>query len=492
MQSEESEEDLDAGVYERLRESACHIYEQYLNECVDAIEDEDLLRRLRGETLEQVNELWLEGVRKEVRQKLHEQLVGLERSPEYIRLLADLDLLPNTSSSEDSSVQDKEHLQIISVPHARHTRSASDACVTRAPTQLVSSAQVVSTPARVNSAPAQVISAPAQIISTSPRIVLTHTGSTQITSTQSHMTFSPTQLTTTPVQLNLNPTQLTLNTAQKVTTPAQINFTSAQIASSAHKTVVPANTTSIPVQITSVQPTGPSTLRVEIIEAGVVNDRGKTYGIYATAVKREWTNDGRTEEWHVYRRYSDYHELQVKIRSRWPDLGRLPFPAKKTFHNMERGVLERRMRMLNAYMRAVTEPTILNSHVGLRDCLLHFLHPTQYDRTTYGHSHIAHALRHGISAIKSVPERVLRSASPSPGVSPDPAEDNIPLRVVLLLMDEVFDLRSRNQWLRRRIVTLLRQLIHTMFGDIVNRRILDYVSLATSPANVARYLHVFK
>lgn len=71
-------------------------------------------------------------------------------------------------------------------------------------------------------------------------------------------------------------------------------------------------------------------------------------------------------------------------------------------------------------------------------------------------------------------------------------DDNIPLRIMLLLMDEVFDLKSRNQWLRRRIVTLLRQIVRTMFGDIVNRRILDYVSFITSPKNVAHYLYLFK
>lgn len=59
-------------------------------------------------------------------------------------------------------------------------------------------------------------------------------------------------------------------------------------------------------------------------------------------------------------------------------------------------------------------------------------------------------------------------------------------------MDEVFDLKVRNQWLRRRIVTLLRQIIRTMFGDIVNRRIVEYVSFLTSPTNVATYLQLFK
>lgn len=59
-------------------------------------------------------------------------------------------------------------------------------------------------------------------------------------------------------------------------------------------------------------------------------------------------------------------------------------------------------------------------------------------------------------------------------------------------MDEVFDLKVRNQWLRRRIVTLVRQIIRTMFGDIVNRRIVEYVSYLTSPKNVATYLQLFK
>ena len=34
----------------------------------------------------------------------------------------------------------------------------------------------------------------------------------------------------------------------------------------------------------------------------------------------------------------------------------------------------------------------------------------------------------------------------------------------LLFMDEVFDLQERNQWLRRQIVSVLRQLVKAMFG----------------------------
>ena len=52
--------------------------------------------------------------------------------------------------------------------------------------------------------------------------------------------------------------------------------------------------------------------------------------------------------------------------------------------------------------------------------------------------------------------------------------DNIPLRIILLFMDEVFDLQERNQWLRRQIVAVLRQLIKAMFGK--KKKIQNYYS----------------
>lgn len=55
-------------------------------------------------------------------------------------------------------------------------------------------------------------------------------------------------------------------------------------------------------------------------------------------------------------------------------------------------------------------------------------------------------------------------------------------------MDEVFDLKSRNQWLRRKIVVVIRQVIKAMMGDNLNRRILDYVAHLTGPVRVAGYL----
>lgn len=262
--------------------------------------------------------------------------------------------------------------------------------------------------------------------------------------------------------------------------------------------------------------TGNFVLDVNIIETGIVCEKGKTFGIYAIRVSREFET-GYLEEWHIYRRYSDFHDLYTKVKEKYPDLSKLPFPGKKTFHNMERSVLERRMKMLGHYMKELCRPDVTSSHPSLKDLLMTFLEQGEYDRATGGPisatiNTLVNPIKSGMKTIKNMPEQLIntmdevvgglskvfntkssKSSEPSKvGAGIEETDDNIPLRIVLLLMDEVFDLKSRNQWLRRRIVTLLRQIVRTMFGDIVNRKILDYVSYITSPENVANYLYVFK
>jgi hypothetical protein len=58
-----------------------------------------------------------------------------------------------------------------------------------------------------------------------------------------------------------------------------------------------------------------SNLPIDCLLAGVVNDRGKTYGIYAVSVARHYET-GYSEKWHVYRRYSDFHDLHQKVKDK--------------------------------------------------------------------------------------------------------------------------------------------------------------------------------
>lgn len=46
--------------------------------------------------------------------------------------------------------------------------------------------------------------------------------------------------------------------------------------------------------------------------AALVQDKGRAFGIYAIAVTRLSDN----ELWHIYRRYSDFHELHSSIKDK--------------------------------------------------------------------------------------------------------------------------------------------------------------------------------
>lgn len=46
--------------------------------------------------------------------------------------------------------------------------------------------------------------------------------------------------------------------------------------------------------------------------AGVCNDHGKTYALYAITVYRR-NQDGSEECWKTYRRYSDFHDFHMRI-----------------------------------------------------------------------------------------------------------------------------------------------------------------------------------
>lgn len=63
-------------------------------------------------------------------------------------------------------------------------------------------------------------------------------------------------------------------------------------------------------------------------------------------------------------------------------------------------------------------------------------------------------------------------------------EEEVPLRVLLVLLDEVFDLRDQGQWLRRQLTILLKQLA----GDKLSRRVVETIDWLTSPEQVAEYI----
>lgn len=68
----------------------------------------------------------------------------------------------------------------------------------------------------------------------------------------------------------------------------------------------------------------------------------------------------------------------------------------------------------------------------------------------------------------------------------------MPMRAVLLLLTEVFEVDEQQQWLRKRFVMLLQHIIRASFGHVVNRRFKEYVATVTDPYRVSLLIAAIK
>ncbi|XP_056008392.1 sorting nexin-13-like isoform X2 [Ostrea edulis] len=252
-----------------------------------------------------------------------------------------------------------------------------------------------------------------------------------------------------------------------------------------------------------------------ISQTGIVKESdknsGKTYAVFAVRATKVCGEEEDVSE--TYRRYSDFHDLHMLIQEKYPDFQGPPLPGKTVLKNMNKDFLEKRKRSLNVYLQTLMKPEIWAKYPGMKDLVLKFVAPGLWEKhkselarkvdtivnpiktsvKTVGRAVSTETLVDGLGKVfKSDPNdrRMLNSGKVADGLDVD--ADNIPLRVMLLLMDEVFDLREKNTWLRRRIVAVLKQLIKVTFGDSINKKIVDYVELMTSAEQMAENVRKFR
>ncbi|XP_035897765.1 sorting nexin-13-like isoform X2 [Anopheles stephensi] len=233
------------------------------------------------------------------------------------------------------------------------------------------------------------------------------------------------------------------------------------------------------------------------LSARIINTAIHCEGHYAVyAIQVHVIEDNHHKSWHIYRRYSKFLELKKLLVKRFPALERVPFPAKKTFQNTQRAVLEHRMEILNRFLAEVCAKAELSEE--MMAIIRNFLEPDTDDRKMHGGPVVKtiESLKSGMSKIRNMPDTLVGGISRM-FVSKSSLKErsfydiqDIPtlelkqseypaLASALNLLDEVFDLQNKSQWLRRGLIN--RLLGAPWVSHATNKRIIQTASSLLAP-----------
>ncbi|XP_058447604.1 sorting nexin-13-like isoform X2 [Malaya genurostris] len=209
------------------------------------------------------------------------------------------------------------------------------------------------------------------------------------------------------------------------------------------------------------------------LSAKIINTAIHCEGHYAVyAIQVCVIEDNQQKSWHIYRRYSKFLELKKFLVKRFPFLSKVPFPAKKTFQNTQRAVLEHRMDVLNEFLNEICAKAEQNDE--MRSFVRNFLEPDTDDRKMHGGAVVKtiESFKSGMNKIRSMPdslvggisrmflgkgplkERTFYDIQDVPTLESKQSEYPA-LTSALNLLDEVFDLQNKSQWLRRGLINRL-------------------------------------
>lgn len=290
---------------------------------------------------------------------------------------------------------------------------------------------------------------------------------------------------------------------------------------------------------------------VEIIDTGILNLQGKSFIGYLINVEQK-----NGENWTILRRYSEFfsfHQSMLdkceKYRLNLKNILYLP-PKTVLSNRMNENFVQYRKQMLNIYLKRLNY--LHEKFSFLRKDVENFLQPGNYEcnvsknlmlnpiktignvfknqsgniidgfqrlsRTLSSQTDLTKSnneLNKRSSQDDSIPMKsshnvladkkssnsgdYINSKSIGDGQSPNSRsfeknqsesdEENIPL---LMLLDEVFDLKNQNFWLRRHIIELFKQIVEVAYSETLNKKMVELINEWTSSTAIAAYIDSLK
>ncbi|KAF4447561.1 hypothetical protein F53441_8945 [Fusarium austroafricanum] len=264
---------------------------------------------------------------------------------------------------------------------------------------------------------------------------------------------------------------------------------------------------------------GRSTIKIKSIQVGREED-GREFALYVIEVQRNAGEQMPAASWMISRRYSEFHELHQKLRSRYPSVRNLDFPRRRMVMKFQSEFLRKRRTALEQYLQdllllpevcrsrelraflsqsVITQGQDILDHQDKKDMMTRL-----YDSVADGMDdilgnipvldQISEAGQNLIAAatnqLNTVPLNVNEDTFPAAEAEAElNAFENKELepfiKPICDIFLEIFELNKGNNWLRgRAVVVVLQQLL----GGTIERKVRDNVKILVQDENILKYI----
>ncbi|TID07693.1 Sorting nexin-12 [Colletotrichum higginsianum] len=268
---------------------------------------------------------------------------------------------------------------------------------------------------------------------------------------------------------------------------------------------------------------GRSSIKIKAIQVGREDD-GREFALYVVEVQRDAGEKMPAATWMITRRYSEFHELHQKLRSRYPSVRNLDFPRRRMVMKFQSEFLRKRRTALEQYLRellmlpevcrsrdlraflsqsAIAQGTDIVDREDKKDMITRL-----YDSVTDGVEDILGNIP-VLDQLSLAGQNLIAAATnqlnavPLPvnedGVSAAEAEAELNafenkelesfIKPICDIFLEVFELNRGNNWLRgRAVVVVLQQLL----GGTIERKVRDNVKVLVQEDAILKYIALLK
>ncbi|KAG8626019.1 hypothetical protein KVT40_006420 [Elsinoe batatas] len=274
---------------------------------------------------------------------------------------------------------------------------------------------------------------------------------------------------------------------------------------------------------------GRAAISIKSIMVGKEED-GHEYAIYVIEVRKQAGDQMPAAAWTVARRYSEFHELNKRLRTRFESVRNMEFPRRQTLFTLQKDFLQRRRVALERYLRslllipaicrsrelrAFLSQSAITTSIGdgtkmdqgdfvtriynsVSDGMEEFLGnlPVLDQLTVAGQNLISAASAQINGATPATLDAPLSSSSPVVSAEAEAEinafEDREAEPFVKPISDlflETFELQKGSSWLRGRAVVVV---LHQLLGGTVERKVRDTVKSMTDEASLVRYVDMVK